>query len=144
MEVKQILFSCPEEWKCLDEFLTWYRRMKITGIYTDDVCTYIQPKGVGKRPFGAKQKGPSQYYKPKIGSSMDPLGTQSSILHPMPNSAMASVHTGTQSPTLQLPLPMNTLPQSTHAAFNPTATFANEHIGTKHPCSLQSYSYLYQ
>ena len=34
----------------------------------------------------------------------------------MSNSAMASVHTGTQSSTLQLPLPMNTLAQSTQSS----------------------------
>ena len=47
--------AVAEEWKSLDEFLTWYKRMKITGNYTD-VCTYNQPKGVGKKPCSAKRK----------------------------------------------------------------------------------------
>ena len=96
--------ACPEEKKCLEEFLIGYKRSKTTGNYTA-VSTHNQPKSVGKKPGGTKRKGPSQYKKPEIEAYIDPFNEEgnsdpsqvsvtpphSNPLHTLPAYSTASV-----------------------------------------------------
>lgn len=100
-----VLAVCEEK-ECLAEFLTAYRRSKITGSYTA-VSTHSQSKNVGKKPGVPKRKGPSQYKKPEIESYIDPFSTtnehansdvshcgapaQSHSRHPLPTYTPASL-----------------------------------------------------
>ena len=51
-----------EELNCLNEFLSCYRRMKVSGNYTA-VCMHNQPKNVGQKPGCPKRKGEFFWYK---------------------------------------------------------------------------------
>ena len=66
------VLAVAEEFNCLNEFLSSYKFLKISGNYTA-VCMHNQPKNVGQKPGCPKQKGPSQYKKPDIDSYVDPF-----------------------------------------------------------------------
>ena len=47
------VLAVAEEWKCLDEFLSWHKRMKISGNYTA-MYTHDLPRNVGQKPKSSK------------------------------------------------------------------------------------------
>ena len=49
------VLAIAEETNCLDEFLIWYRKLKVTGNYTA-VSMYNQSKSVGKNPGTSKKR----------------------------------------------------------------------------------------
>lgn len=68
------VLAVAEEKGCLDDFLTSYRKSKVTGNYTA-VSMYSQPKNVGKKPGCLKRKAPSGYEKPVIDTYVDPFSS---------------------------------------------------------------------
>ncbi len=57
------VLAVAEEKRCLSEFLSSYRRAKVTGNYTA-AATHDQSKSVGKKPGSSKRKGPVHSEKP--------------------------------------------------------------------------------
>ena len=69
------VLAVAEEWGCLNDFISWYRRLKTLGNYTA-VCMYNQSKDVGRKPGDCRRKG-SQNKKPDIEAYVDPLANAS-------------------------------------------------------------------
>lgn len=66
------VLAVAQEWNCLNDFLSCYRIMKVSGNYTA-VCMHNQPKNVDQKPSCPNRKGPSQNKRPNIDSYVDPL-----------------------------------------------------------------------
>lgn len=66
------VLAVAERANCLSEFLSSYRRAKITCNYTA-ASTHSVSKNVGKKPGCPKRKGPAQCKKPSIERYVDPL-----------------------------------------------------------------------
>ena len=63
----------------VNEFLSWHKRMKISGNYTA-VYTHNLPKNVGQKP--GHRKAPSQCKKPDIATHIDPFSFDSMTVQP--------------------------------------------------------------
>ena len=72
----------------MDEFLTWYRRLKVTGNYTA-VSMYNQSKSVGKKPATSRRKGSSKS-KPEIENYIDTAMGESGSSTPLVNSSTSA------------------------------------------------------
>ena len=102
------VLAVAEEFNCLNEFLSSYKFLKISGNYTA-VCMHNQPKNVGQKPGCPKRKGPSQYKKPDIDSYVDPFLHNFSSSEPLGNVQMLS--TASSSSTSQ----QSTILSDTHS-----------------------------
>ena len=81
------ILAVAEDSKRLGEFLSSYRRSKVTGSYTA-ASTHNQPKSVGKKRGCPRRKGSAQFKKPEIESYIDPFPVQdqsTSALPPLAN-----------------------------------------------------------